>query len=117
MVDKRHESSPASSELDRLHTALAADDRRAILQYFQSADDDVASLDDLVESLYTRDDQSADREQVAIRLHHATLPKLSDIELLDYDARTRTVRYYGHPLLSEWGDCGLEGGELAPWDG
>lgn len=97
-----HSGSPERSTLsDRVHTALAADDRRAVLRYFDSSGDDTASLDELIEFLHASDAQPDDRNQIAVRLHHAALPKLADLGLLDYDPRTKTVRYYSHPLLSE----------------
>ncbi|WP_232703254.1 DUF7344 domain-containing protein [Halobacterium wangiae] len=76
---------------------MATEDRRWVLEYFQSSGDDVASIDELVDSL----DHCDDRERTALGLHHRTLPKLADLGLLDYDSRTETVRCYGHPLLSK----------------
>lgn len=85
----------------RLFTALAADDRRAVLRYFHSSEDDTASIDELIEFLHASDALPDDRSQIMIRLHHVVLPKLADLDFLDYDARTETVQYCGHPLLSE----------------
>jgi len=32
---------------------------------------------------------------IAVSLHHATLPKLADAGLLEYDPRSKTARYSG----------------------
>jgi hypothetical protein len=37
-----------------------------------------------------------DAPDIAITLHHSTLPKLAETELLDYDPRSKTARYRGH---------------------
>lgn len=37
-----------------------------------------------------------DETDIAITLHHSTLPKLADTDLLDYDPRSKTARYRGH---------------------
>lgn len=95
------ESPERRTRLNRLFTALAADDRRAVLRYLHSSGDDTASVDELIEFVHASDAQPDDRKQIAIRLHHAALPKLADLGLLNYDAKTGTVRYTGHPLLSE----------------
>lgn len=83
---------------DALFSALANKRRRHVLQYFQSSSDDVASLEELVDAV-PRDERTDGRKRVALRLHHVTLPKLEDAGLLEYDARSNTVRYRGNPLL------------------
>nr|WP_135304922.1 hypothetical protein [Halomicroarcula amylolytica] len=40
-------------------------------------------------------------ESIAIALHHTHLPKLAEHEVLDYDVRSRTVRYHGHSALEQ----------------
>lgn len=44
------------------------------------------------------------RKRVTARLHHSTLPKLADAGVVDYDPRTGTVRYRGHPLVDRCSD-------------
>ena len=88
-----------------------------VLRYFHSSGDDIASNDDLIEFLHTRDARPDDREQIALRLHHMALPKLADLGLLDYDARSKTVRYHDHPLLNEWWDREAEIREVPSWSG
>jgi hypothetical protein len=40
------------------------------------------------------DDVTEHRRRVAIDLHHKSLPKLDDAAVLDYDARSHTIRYW-----------------------
>lgn len=61
------------------------------------------TLDQLAEALTASSTQSADqpstdgdrREQVAVRLHHLTLPKLDDAGLVSYDPSRHEVEYVG----------------------
>lgn len=85
--------------IDTLFSVLAVEECRTVLRYFQSSGTAVASVDDLVEVVLAQDGTPADRRQVAITLHHKTLPKLADAGFIDHDARNRTVRYRGQPLL------------------
>lgn len=62
----------------------------------------VVELDDLVNSIVEREveagvasDTEEHRRHVAIALHHKHLPKLADVAVIDYDARSKTVRYWG----------------------
>lgn len=41
---------------------------------------------------------------MAIDLHHRDLPKLEAAGLVEYDARSRTVRYDDHPALEAYLD-------------
>lgn len=92
-----------------LFGVLANERRRYVLSYLHDADDDVAELAELVDEVRTRE---AEREggpngdggrethrsdAVKIELHHTHLPKLAASGVLDYDARTETVRYRGRP--------------------
>lgn len=93
------DSDAKQDRLDRLCTALATDERRAVLAYFPSSDDDDVSFDDLVEWMVARDTLPHDRETVALTLHHKTLPKSADSGLVDYDDRSQGIRYRGDPLV------------------
>lgn len=82
--------------LDDLLSTLADGDGRAVLRYFRSSANDVATVDDVAERLYARGGRTAPREEIVVRLHHSTLPKLDDRGYVDYDARSGTVRYRRH---------------------
>jgi hypothetical protein len=101
MGTDRPESSEWWTSVNRLVTVMATDDRRAVVEYLQASERDDASLSELVESLAAREDQPDDRDQLAITLHHASLPKLAALDVLHYDAETKTVRYDGHPRVHE----------------
>ncbi|WP_425601115.1 DUF7344 domain-containing protein [Haloprofundus salinisoli] len=77
-----------------LLSALADYRCHSVIVYFRNASEDHASVDDIA-TVFARRDQ-ADQTQIAIRLHHAVLPKLANVGLVDYDARTKMVRYRGH---------------------
>lgn len=63
---------------------------------------DVLELGELVDRVVERevdagvaDGTEAHRQRVAVALHHRFLPKLSEAAVVDYDARSKTVRYWG----------------------
>ena len=91
--------SDRDSRLDSMFSVLADERRRQVLQYFRSTGDDVASVENLVDYAVERGGSGSDRERVALRFHHATLPKLGDAGCIEYDARSDTVRYREDPLL------------------
>ncbi len=85
----------------RLCAALSCEHNRRTLEYFQESPGDVASVDEL--ATYVADYQngggSDSPEQIALRLHHVGLPKLAGAGVLEYDPRSKTVRYRDHPLV------------------
>lgn len=88
--------------LDRLLSTLATGHGRHVLHYFLASSDDVASLSALAGHACARGDGPTDRDRVAARLHHVDLPKLADAGVVDFDPRTGTVRYRGHPVVAAW---------------
>ena len=92
----RHQS-PQSDPLDELLAVLADQHCRETLSYFRDSSTDVASVQDLATDISKEDHGGTKR--VANRLHHSVLPRLADIEAVDYDARSRTIRYRGHSEL------------------
>lgn len=72
--------------VDGLFEALADEHRRRVIQYFRT-NDDVATVDALVDHASERDGSTRDRLEG--RFHHVTLPKLADLGVLEYDARSR----------------------------
>lgn len=92
--------------LDALFTALASWRARLVLAHLEKMDVEVVELDDLVDHVVEREteaeveievetDSEDHREEVAIELHHNRLPKLDDATVIDYDPRTKVVRYWG----------------------
>lgn len=85
---------------DSLGTLLADRRRRLLWAHLNASSEDVFTLEELAGQLAERerepgvDPVSDDRRQrVAVDLHHRHLPALADVGVLEYDARSRTVRY------------------------
>lgn len=93
-------------ELDQLHHVLSREHCRSVLYYFRHHSTEVASIDDLVDFRLSRDGQ--EESNVRVQLHHSTLPKLADSELVDYDTRSEMVRYRSNPTLESLLDFGIE---------
>ena len=86
--------------IDRMF-ALLSNRRRRYVFYCLNSANAVVELDDLVDQIVewerewdgeTDEAPSRHRENVGITLHHNHLPRLADTPLIDYDARSRTVR-------------------------
>lgn len=90
---------PTPEQTDTLLSTLSNPHCRSVLSYFKNATEESASLDGVATALTHRD--TADENQVAIQLHHSILPKLEATGIIEYDARTNTVRYHGHPRLED----------------
>ena len=87
--------------LSAVHDVLASAYRRQVLRYLMAGEDDVASVEDLVDESVDHDETADDRRQIAIKLHHVALPKLAEAGFIEYDARTQTARAFEHPP-TEW---------------
>lgn len=85
--------------LDELFEALADTQRRQVVRYFQRTEDDVASIDDLVDFAIETGSTEATRPQLEQTFRHLTLPKLADLGVVEYDTRSGAVRYHGSPAL------------------
>lgn len=96
----------ASLSLDATLELLANRDRRAILSYLMDAPDGTATVNELVEHLLDRKtERTGERpgpDHVATTLHHVHVPKLADAGVVDYDARSREIRYWGSDRLEAW---------------
>ncbi|MFC4451907.1 DUF7344 domain-containing protein [Halorussus aquaticus] len=75
--------------------------RRYVLKKLRATDEGVAVIDELVEYLLTHDPDADDRDQVALMIHHKTLPRLADAGVIDFDARSDTVRYHGSEVVDD----------------
>lgn len=93
---------------DTLMSLVADRHTRYALTYLESESAAVADLDELVARVVEREaaaglatDSEERRRRVAITLHHKRLPRLAATALIDYDARSKTVRYWGDDRLPE----------------
>lgn len=91
---------------DTLVSLVADRHTRYVLSYLESESESVADLDELVDRVAEREEAAGlatnseeRRRRVAIALHHERLPRLDDAALVDYDARSNTVRYWGDDRL------------------
>lgn len=99
--------STRSKSLDELLSLLADCHCRATLQYFRESGKNVASVQDLANEISKKDHGGTER--VTIQLQHSVLPRLADADVVDYDARSRTIRYYGRSELEGLSECIREG--------
>ncbi|WP_425556801.1 DUF7344 domain-containing protein [Haladaptatus pallidirubidus] len=92
---------PSSSTL-ALSTAfklLANVYRRHILHYFYGTEVESATLSELSSHVQTTLAEECEEYRIRLRLHHQHLPKLADHNVIDYDRRSETVRYWGSSQL------------------
>lgn len=87
---------------DELLAVLAQEEYRGTLSELQARPDGVTSLTDLADGRHTH--EPGGPVPTAIRLHHAILPKLDDIGLVDYDSVENTVRYRSSERVESWLD-------------
>lgn len=92
-------TSAPTERVDELHATLANPYCRTILAHFADASENVTTVEAL--STVVTDSDVRDVDGVMIELHHAALPKLDAAGVVDYDARSKTVRYRGHPALQD----------------
>lgn len=86
-----------SDLIDTLLSVLADERRRIVLSYLMSSEDDIATVDELVE--YTTNAVSTEETKpLEVTFHHAILPHLAEAGYIEYDPRSQIVRYRGRPL-------------------
>lgn len=106
------ESEPEEGWIDDLFLTLADERRRSVLYFFRSSENDVATVAELIE--YTAQTcPGVEMERLEVSFHHAILPRLAEANIIEYDSRSQTVRYRGHPLLEKMLDL-IAPAEVAP---
>jgi Mn-dependent DtxR family transcriptional regulator len=68
---------------------------QVVFQYFEQHATETATVTDLAAYISAQHRSDEDETAIAISLHHATLPKLADAGLIEYDPRSNTARYSG----------------------
>lgn len=108
-ADRSRERRPAevvSLSLDATLELLADADRRAVLDCLADAPDGTATVADLAEHVADRradaTGERPDEDDVLQTIHHVHVPKLADAGVVDYDPRSREVRYWGSDRLETW---------------
>lgn len=74
-----------------LETVLRTRHGLVVLEDVHTRDDATVPLDEIVTSLDVESDAFDDRHQLAVRLHHVTLPKLDEAGVLEYDLEDRLI--------------------------
>jgi len=105
-------SDPAEREQsippDEVLSAVANEQRRAIIDSLNSASENTLDYDTLVDRVAdtVRDEERVgisdeQRQRVRIALRHTHLPKLEEIQVIDYDAETGHVQFVGDEMVQE----------------
>jgi|AntRauTorcE11898_2_1112593.scaffolds.fasta_scaffold19197_3 hypothetical protein len=86
------------SETDTYLRLLSDPLNRQIVRYLREGNEDLTTIDDLVDQLLTDDDSPttenvASRRQLAPELHHRHLPKLAASDVLEFEPEDGTVTY------------------------
>jgi len=94
-TSRRHPEEERDSSLPpgTVERILSEPERRALCSYL--VDTPLTTIDDLVDH-FVQWNGTSNRETALIRLHHVHLPMLEDYGILTYEARSETVRYWGH---------------------
>ncbi|WP_132058675.1 DUF7344 domain-containing protein [Halorussus amylolyticus] len=96
--------------LDTLFEMLSKPRCRLTLAYLEDMSGKTVELDDIVAYVTEHEteekrgdtDPEQHRQQVAATLHHQHLPRLSDAAILDYDPRSKSVRYWGNDRVAAY---------------
>lgn len=94
-----HSSHDRDSAIDATLRALADEHRRLTIRYLMETPEGTASFDGLRDHVTAHSSIDTDSRDVAIRLHHVHLPLLADTDIVEYDPRSKTVRYREDPLV------------------
>lgn len=94
-----------SLSLNAIFELLAHHHRRNLLRYLSDIDNQTATVDEITTHLIKREAQKTGRhpghDQIEIALHHTHLPKLAEAGLIEYNARSKTVRYWPHDQITD----------------
>jgi hypothetical protein len=108
-TDPSHpETVPMPYSFDQTLDLISVARRRTLLYHLKDRGTGTIPLDDLVDAVATREraiparDTPDSVESVRVSLVHAHLPRLADLGILDYDAESSTVEYYGNPALESF---------------
>lgn len=94
---------------DTLFDLLAERRRRYALYALTGTEDGLAEVETLADEVAMWEARTDDeklteelRREIADELREVHLPRLADAEIVDYDARSDTVRYWRQPTLEEY---------------
>lgn len=99
-----------TTSTDETLRLLAHERRRKALQHLSQAEE-ATTVDSLAERVAAETDPDHDDgvvKSVETDLHHVHLPKMDEVGVVDYDARSGTVRYRPRPTVEELLDAVAE---------
>lgn len=96
MAGEQMEGTNRSQDVDSALEAVTTERRRRVLRELRARSTDSVDLTTLADAITAPERPALASETVTIELHHRDLPKLAETGVLDYDSRSRTVRYHGH---------------------
>ncbi|WP_247729987.1 DUF7344 domain-containing protein [Halovivax limisalsi] len=82
---------PATVTVAERLAAFAPAYARQVLEYFDRRPVRAATIDELARFVRAEAEPNADETAVRIQLHHSTLPKLADADLIEYDPGRKTA--------------------------
>lgn len=88
--------------LNRVFGLLEDQRQRYVLAALDATPGRAMSTDELADHLLDSDPSAVDRDNVLVSLHHSKLPHLAATGVIDFDARTGTVRYHGADTVTEF---------------
>ena len=89
-----------SGELDTVFELLGDRERRSVVAHLLEGNGQTATVPELADQCQQEAEGSTSTtDPVVMRLHHTHLPKLEDAGVVEYDPRSKTVRYRGDALL------------------
>lgn len=90
---------------DQLLEVLSDRTRRIILDHLQKVDGNISDIGALIDCVgdHTRTQiSSSQRRNISAEIVHVHLPLLEEAGLVEYDKRSKSIRYYPHPVLEKW---------------
>jgi len=97
------EPAPFTPAIDTVFEVLENEYRRRICLFLIEEGVSVVRLEDVANALEGELDE-VDPGRFRAGLHHWHLPKLDAVDLVDYDPRSRTIRYRGQPTVEKWAE-------------
>lgn len=88
-----------TGEIDQRFALLDRYERRCIIHFLQESETETVSISEVVSHLRKQEPMADERDRIEIELHHNHLPRLDEIDAVDYDSGSETIRYDGDELV------------------
>lgn len=91
---------PGNLSTNAVLDVLAHHHRREILKVLINSDTNTVEFDEIIPQICSRETSRVgsypSRNQISTEFHHVHLPKLTDAGVVEYDSRTKELRYWEH---------------------